>query len=68
VHRDVLDFAPAALAHRMWEVAGTMRALAEAIEDSARAIDRSQMLKARSQRLQLITTAFRMRRDAARRS
>ena len=65
MHRDVLDFAPTALAHRMWELAGTMRGLADAMESSARVIDRSQRLTARSRRLELVTMAIRMRREAA---
>jgi hypothetical protein len=68
MHRDVLDFAPTALAHRMWELAGTMRELAQVMENSARVIDRSQTLKARSERLELIMTATKMRRGAGRRS
>jgi hypothetical protein len=68
MRRDVLEFAPAALAHRMGQVAGTMRELADAMEGSARAIDRSLTLTARARRLELVTMAVRMRRATVRRS
>jgi hypothetical protein len=45
-----------------------MREMAGAMEGSARVIDRSQTLTARSRRLELMTTAFRMRRTSGRRS
>jgi hypothetical protein len=52
MQRDVLSFAPTALAHRMWDVAGTMRALADSMERSARVVDSAQLPIARSRRLQ----------------
>jgi hypothetical protein len=52
MYGDVLSFAPAALVHRIWTLAGTMRSLADTFERSARVIDRASLLAARSRRLE----------------
>ena len=51
MHGGVLPFAPAALAHRMWQLTATMQRVADTMKRSARVIDRARVLTARSRRL-----------------
>jgi hypothetical protein len=65
MHGGVLPFAPAALAHRMWQVAATMQRVADTMQRSARVIDRAQILTARSRRLQRAGVVVGLRADTA---